>query len=57
MPYQLGLATFCDLSKAFDMISHNILFRKLNVLGIRRVAQKCVESGLTNCQYRFQYST
>ena len=29
-PYHLMLATFCDLGKAFDTISPNVLLRKSN---------------------------
>jgi len=47
-PSQLTLATFCDLSKAFDTISHDILLHKLNVFRIRGVANKWLESYLTN---------
>ena len=34
-PSQLTMATFCDLSKAFDTVSHDILLHKINVFGIR----------------------
>ena len=46
------MATFCDLSKAFDTISTNILLHKLNIYGIRGTANKWIESYLTN---RSQY--
>ena len=45
---QLTLATLCDLSKAFDTISHDILLHRLNVFRIRGVAIKWIESYLTN---------
>ena len=47
-PSQLTLATFCDLSEAFDTISPNILLSQLNTYGIRGVANKWIESYLTN---------
>ena len=51
-PNELTLATFCDLSKAFDSISQKILLHKLNTYGIRGVANGWLESYLT---HRTQY--
>ena len=51
-PPQLTLATFCDLSKAFDTIGTDILLHKLNMYGIRGLGNKWIESYLTN---RAQY--
>lgn len=46
------LATFIDLSKAFDCVSHEILLSKLSLLGIRGSCYQWYESYLSN---RSQY--
>ena len=46
------IALFCDLSKAFDIIDHNVLLHKLNHYGVRGVAHKWFVDYLSN---RSQY--
>lgn len=44
--YTMGI--FCDLTKAFDCVDHDILTRKLHFYGIRGVANEIFKSYLSN---------
>ena len=44
------LAVLCDLSKAFDVINHDILFNKMNTYGIRGIANEWFMSYLSERQ-------
>ena len=45
---ELTLAIFCDLSKAFDVINHEILLNKLNRYGIRGIVNSWFRNYLTD---------
>lgn len=42
------IATFIDLTKAFDTVDHNILLKKLEINGIRGLAHKLLKDYLSN---------
>ena len=51
------LAVFLDLSKAFDTLSHKVLYKKLDKYGIRGTTLDWFKSYLTNRQLRVKVRT
>ena len=43
-----SLGIFLDLSKAFDTLNHDILLHKLNMYGIRGLANSWIQNNLSN---------
>ena len=48
---KVAIATFMDLSKAFDCVNHNILLSKLRRYGIHEAALQCVNSYLSDREH------
>ena len=54
---KFAIAVFVDYKKAFDTINHEILIKKLELLGIRGRALNFVKSFLFNRLYKFRINS
>ena len=53
---EFAVGVFCDLSKAFDTLNHDVLLEKLDYYGIRGVANKWFQSYLENRSQFVQFN-
>jgi hypothetical protein len=51
---EISIGLFLDLSKAFDLVDHDILLRKMTRMGIRGVALKWFQSYLENREQKVE---
>ena len=55
--HEFAIATFLDLSKAFDLINHNFLLQKLHHYGVRGIALDWFTSYLSNRKQFVQFNS
>jgi hypothetical protein len=51
---EISIGLFLDFSKAFDLVDHEILLRKMIEMGIRGIASKWFQSYLENREQRVE---
>jgi hypothetical protein len=51
---EISIGLFLDLSKAYDLVNHDILLRKMARMGIRRVVLKWFETYLENREQKVE---
>jgi hypothetical protein len=55
--WEISIGIFLDLSKAFDLVNHDILLRKMTRMGIRGVASNSFQSYLENRRQKVELAS